>query len=190
METIKIDGVEYQVPAQVAASIRAQKTRIDAAESALREQASKVATAEAKADAATARADAASADLAKEKKARLDAGETAKAEMRARIDLERTAEEVLGAGVKLDGLKDSEIKLQVLKRLDESADLAGKSEAYLAARFDIALESYRAENPALDKVREAAAAPGRREDSADPREKFMRESAAGYQRSLASSIEE
>lgn len=193
MEKIKIDGVEYDVPSQVASTLRSTKARADAAEGALKEVSAKVAAAEAKADTAQAKADAAMADLAGEKKARLDSVEATKAEIRSRIELERTAGDVLGTGVKLDGVKDTEIKVQVLSRLDADFVAAGKSEAYVAARFDIAMEKYRAENPALDALRVAAAAPGKpapRLDDDSPRKEFMKKNAAGYLQPLAGSIEE
>lgn len=193
MEKIKIDGVEYDVPSQVASTLRSTKARADAAEAAAKDVAAKVAAAEARADTAQAKADAAVAEVAKEKKLRLDGAESTKAEVRARLELERTAGDVLGTGIKLDGKSDTEIKVEVLARLDADFAPAGKSEAYVAARYDIALEKHLAENPALDALRVAAAAPGKpapRLDDDSPRKEFMKKNAAGYLQPLAGSIEE
>lgn len=193
MEKIKIDGKEYEIPEQVASHLRAQKARLDAAELAAKDGAGKVAEAQAAADKATARADAAAAEIAKEKQARMDAGAATKAEIRARVELERRAEEILGAGTKLDGLESGAIKLAVLKHLDEAFDGAGKSDAYVEARFDIALEKFLAENPALEQARAAAgtqpgAKPVPRLDDDTPLREFMKASQAEWQKPLSASL--
>jgi hypothetical protein len=140
MKKILINGVGYEVSEQVeqayAAEQSAQKARLDAATQEL-------AGAKAALEREKARADSAAEDLSKEKKLRADAEDPSKIEARvkARLDLESTARKVLGANEKLDGLSEKDLKAKVVQKVYPSAQLAGKSDDYLQARFDAALES-------------------------------------------------
>jgi hypothetical protein len=186
---IKIGGKEFDVADEVGAHLNAQNARLDAAEASSKKSAEEAAVAKRDAEKATARADVAEAELTKEKKARLDEAEKAKAGMRARVALESQASEVLGEDVKLDGLTDVEIKRRVVEHLDE-VDLKGKSDAYIEARYDLAIERLdeREDEPEeredeLDEVRKAAGRKPRREareDEVDPLEKFKRETEQAY----------
>jgi hypothetical protein len=79
-----------------------------------------------------------------EKKDRQDAAdaEQRKAEMRARITLERTAEKLVPFEVakKFDSMSDDEIRSAVIKHRNPALDLKGKSSVYLEARFDSLVE--------------------------------------------------
>lgn len=77
----------------------------------------------------------------------------------ARIQLERKAIKI-APEVKLDGLTDREV---MLAALSTSGDYSAKSDAYVEARFDLALESADAPKP-------AAAKPATREVKVDTRE--------------------
>jgi hypothetical protein len=55
-----------------------------------------------------------------------------------RIALVERARLVLGAEEKFDGLSAREIKERVVKKLDDKADFAGKSDEYVQGRFDAA----------------------------------------------------
>lgn len=77
----------------------------------------------------------------------------------ARIQLERKAIKI-APEVKLDGLSDREV---MLAALSTSGDYSAKSDAYIEARFDLALETAEAPKPAPAK-------PATREVKADTRE--------------------
>jgi hypothetical protein len=95
-------------------------------------QAESEAKLKAETDKEKARADAAESELAKYR-----AAETAAK----RAALESSARGVLGAEQKFDGLNDRAVRELVCKRADAAFDPAGKSDAYIEARFDMALET-------------------------------------------------
>lgn len=96
------------------------------------------------ADKQTARADSLDEELKKEKKAHTDAVSAAPAKVRARMALEQKAAQLLGdkaKSLKLDAADttDDAIKLAVIKEVT-GTDCAGKSPAYIEARYDAAIE--------------------------------------------------
>lgn len=142
MPKINIDGVEVEVSESAAVAINA-KLRADAqaieAEKKAVEQARKDATeAQTKADKEAARADAAEEKL----KERTDAPDVSSL-VKARLDLVSKAMKVLPADqhTKLDAMSDAELKVAVIKQVSPTVNLDGKSEAYVDARFDAALET-------------------------------------------------
>lgn len=84
---------------------------------------------------------------------RKDADEFRKAVLQ-RVELERQASPVLGDDVKLDAMNDLDIRKAVVAKLCPKADLAHKTDAYLEARYDAALESYVADEKGLEKLEE------------------------------------
>ena len=90
-------------------------------------------------DSVTAKLDAATDAGAKEAKEAKDAADF-NAAVKARVALETGASKVLGAEVALDGLSDREIKEKVIATVSNVA-LDAKSDAYVDARYDIALEA-------------------------------------------------
>ncbi len=60
--------------------------------------------------------------------------------VKARVELEKSAEKVLSDEVALDGLTDLEIKKKVIEKLRPETNLDGKSENYVDARFEISIE--------------------------------------------------
>jgi hypothetical protein len=107
--------------------------RADAADKAL--EASKK-----EADKQAARADSLDEELKKEKKAHTDAVTAAPAKVRARMALEQKATVLLGTKApKFDAMDDDSIKLAVIKEVT-GTDCAGKSPAYIEARYDAAIE--------------------------------------------------
>jgi len=131
MAKLKIDGVEYEIADGVANVVQAKLGELEVTRKDAAELKTKLSTVEAERDAAKAeaakRTDA--ADLAK-----------VKAEVRARVQLEEQAGKVLGAEVKLDGQTDDQVRRAVCAKLMPDLKLDGKDEAYVRARFDIALE--------------------------------------------------
>ncbi len=91
-------------------------------------------------DVATARADSLVEELKNEKKARTDAASVAPALVRARVELETKSGPILGKDVKLDALDDRAIHLAVIKHVTGSDIAADKSNDYVAARYDAAVE--------------------------------------------------
>lgn len=90
---------------------------------------------------AEAKADGLEAELKKIKKERTDSADETKFReaVKARIQLEKVAE---AAGVeKFDSMSDTEIKKAVIRIDDEDANLEGKSDDYVQARFDVASKS-------------------------------------------------
>lgn len=75
--------------------------------------------------------------------------------VQARVELLDKARSVMGAEFKADGMTDKAIKLAVLGKLSPALKLDGKSDAYVDARFDTAMEIEQAKNPATEAAREA-----------------------------------
>ncbi|MBA3841188.1 MAG: DUF2213 domain-containing protein [Actinobacteria bacterium] len=91
-------------------------------------------------DAVTARLDSLTEELKNEKKARTDAASATPSLVRARVELETKSGPILGAAVKLDALDDRAIHLAVIKQVTGADVAADKSNDYVAARFDAAVE--------------------------------------------------
>lgn len=135
---MKIAGIEQEVADQAAQLIEKERTDTAAERKADSEKLAKL---QADLDKATARA-----DDAAEKQKKLDEemkGLPAKlkAEAKARADLEHTAREALGEKAKLDGLTDRQVREKVVSQLT-GAKCEGKSDAYVEARFDAAIEAF------------------------------------------------
>lgn len=103
--------------------------------------------AEAERDAEKARADKLEADRDAQKeradkaeKSRTDEAAALPALVRARVDLETKAAPVLGADVKLDAMSDREIRVAVIKAVCDVEVPADKSDEYVSARYDGAIE--------------------------------------------------
>lgn len=105
-----------------------------------------------RADKAEAERDAAKADTAKEK-ARADAAEKSVDEkVMKRIELLDAARTILGADFDPKGKTDREVRTAALAKLDAAATFDGKSDDYVSARFDLAVESVKKDRGALAGV--------------------------------------
>lgn len=156
MKKIRIDGVEYEAGSEQAQAAQiAYQAKLDAEQKTRAEADAKRADADAKRDAEIkalkdlaeknqARADAADEAAKKAAKELKDAPAKVTAELKARMSLEASAKKVLGAkaAAKFDSLDDKAIKLAVLKQTNPDLKLDGKSDAYVDARFDHAIELY------------------------------------------------
>lgn len=128
MFKMKFDEAELEVSEEVAKAIGAERNAT----------AAKLASVQAEVEKVTARADAADAEIAKLKVEVAEAPAKAKAAAEARATLESKAAK-LAPTAKFDGLSD----LEVMRSATEGhtgRKLEGKSEAYVQAAFDIALE--------------------------------------------------
>jgi hypothetical protein len=138
MPKIRLDnGIEYEVTPEV-------KSAFDAIRNDNAELKTKSESAQAIADGLKSRVDAFPSEL---EKARTDAVVAAKA----RIELEKTAAIF---NVDCANKSDVEVKKAVITTIHADADLAGKSDAYIDARFDVAVESKESEG--IAKQRQAA----------------------------------
>jgi hypothetical protein len=152
---VMINGVEYEVTDQVAQAITRErqdvKERLDTAQAEVKSVKGQV-------DKEKARADAAEESLTAEKKARTDAQDPAKMTERvnARVTLLVQAKPVLAPETKYDSMDDKGIKVAVLGKLKPDLKLDGKSDEYIQARYDIAIEDHAKSNPSLDEARRVA----------------------------------
>lgn len=183
MLKIKLDGVECEVTELAAQLIEkervAAKSKVDAAEAQIATAQKAASEAQAKADAAVkatkdaetalqAKLDDATDKLAKSDAALKDATDPAKVRdlIDARVALERVAAEHLD-GVDVAKLSARDIKIALVekaigKKLDAEKS---KSDVYVDARYEAALEQFDAETPHLDAARKAADDPSARKDA-------------------------
>lgn len=139
-----------------------------------------------RADKAEAERDAAKADAAKEK-ARADAAEASvDAKCAARLALLDGARIILGAEYDAKGKTDREVRVAALMKLDATFDAKEKSDDYVNARFDIALESSKKDRGALAAVQTATTPVGgptveksRLDEALEKQEKARSEQSSG-----------
>lgn len=159
---VHLDGLTVQVPKNAAQVVQKSLADRDATIKRLTEESSSL---QARFDGLTEKATKLEADLAA-------APAKFRAEAKARVDLEGRVTKVLGADVKLDGKTDRELREMVLAKLKPKAELVGKDDTYVQARFDSAVEEYTPES-ASDRIGKSlfqqppAGSPQQRQDAAD-----------------------
>ena len=164
LSRVRLDtGLEYQAEAEVVQAfekMRADKVAADAQINELQKQLDSVA-----AERDTLKSQVASAD-----KVRADALEAARAEIKARAILEKSAE-----AFKIDcaDKSDREIKEAVIKSKRADADLSGKSDDYINAAFDLTVELKADE--AMAEQRKAGRADGGEQKPANTYRNFMQQ---------------
>lgn len=129
---VKLDnGIEYDAVPEIGAALTQLRTDVKDAAVALQAEKTKTAKIEAERDSLKARVDAFDAEI---KKAKADG----QAEAAARAKLETVA-----ANFKVDSkdLTERQIKELIVKSVRADADLKDKSDAYIDAAFDIAVEA-------------------------------------------------
>lgn len=102
-------------------------------------------------------------------------------EVKKRVALETAAGTVLGEKVRLDDLSDRQLMEQVVTKLHGSEIDSEKSDDYVRARFDAAIEGYRTGEEALDRFHEIQRKReekereknGERKDAKSARQKFL-----------------
>ncbi len=144
-----------------------------------------------------ARADKAEEDLTAEKKKREDAEDPKAIEtkVRARVELENKADEILAAEIKadefkIDGSSDDEIRSAIVVKLATDPEKAKArvdegDAAYLAARYDAAIEGWKPEdqpNLGLGDVLKARRDAKPRSDVGDARQKMIERNANRWRR--------
>lgn len=174
MTKITLAGQEFEVDQKVADALKAHNDAADKAKSdAVAAETKKIDgkqaeidAAKSNADKAQAKADSLASELEKAKSERKDSltDEQKRAMVKDRIELEKVAA-YLGVE-KADTMSDLELKKAVIVKDAPKADLTGKSEHYVAARFDTVAEQVR-ERADFNKVLGASIASGTRADGAD-----------------------
>lgn len=158
---VKIGSVEFEASEQTAQAFTAELARLQGENTK-----------------AQAKADSLESELTKERAARTDAENPAKLKdaVKARVALERTAGEILGATVKADSMSDDEIRSAVVAKVnpDMAEKVKGKDAGYIAAAFDYAVASFKpAPHASLGAARAGEASVGQAHaDSNDVRKSF------------------
>lgn len=152
-----MEELQKQLAAALAAQAKAE-VRADAAEAERDKIQVEKDVATARADAAEGERDAAKTALEDEKKARADAAEGEPAKIRARIELENKSAPILGtadAPFEPDGKTDRDIKSAVVAKIDgiEAAALSEKSDDYVSARYDMAIDRVEKSEGAMNDLR-------------------------------------
>lgn len=155
---LKLDGLTIEVTPKDAEVI--EKVRQDHAD-ALKAKNSELKAMRDAASEQKARLDAAEEQLVEAKKKLEEEPAKLRAQIGARMKLDAHAAQVLGAEVKLDGKSDREVHELVLQKLAEGKagelKLDGEDDAYVRARFRLAMEGY---TPPSATSRATAAATG------------------------------
>lgn len=149
MRKVTLDGIEYDAAPEVANALAKANARADAAEKELADKQTALDTA----TAAKSKAEA-ERDSLKETAETATNGDSIKAAVKARMELERTATKVLNADDAKDlaNMDDAEIKAKVIAAKFPNANLDGKDDAYVQARFDSVVEMIAGDKTASDQL--------------------------------------
>jgi len=155
MAVIRIDSVDYEAPDQTAQAVRAKldslQNRLDEAEQEKKKLDEEMEKLKAERDQLEEELEKKKAEDEEAEKKRADSIRQA---VRARIALENQARPILGDDFKFDDATDLEIKKAVIQKLSPEAKLDGKSEVYIEARYDAAIELAKdAPNESLARLR-------------------------------------
>lgn len=187
---IRIDGVDFDPSTEAfAQALQKRDEKVAAETAALKAQ---VTAATEKADKAEARADAAAEALEKAQAEIKELPAKLRADMAARAELDAKARSVLGKEAKLDSLTPVDVRRLVLAKLSPDVKLDGKSEAYVEARFDAALETHEKENGQWEREAEKldsdkhGSTENQKIDSDTARANFLKASQAAWKKPLSS----
>lgn len=179
MAVIRIDSVDFEAPPQTAQAVTARldslQRRLDEAEQEkkdLEEEKDKLQAEKDALEEAKAKEDEEREKEDKEAEEKQDA--LIREAVKARVALERQAAPILGSEAKLDELDDLGVKKAVIAKLTPSAKLDDKSDVYIQARYDAAIEAQASQpNSALGQLRHTADAAGSSGKSAQERRDAM-----------------
>lgn len=135
---VRVDGIDVEVATEQGAQLIAKQSK--AHEDALAAKDAEIKKLRTELETTTAKRDALAEEVKKKEDALKAAPEKIRAEMKGRVDLEAAASKVLGKETKFDGLTDRQIREKVLAKSSPDLKLDGKSDEYVAARFDLAIE--------------------------------------------------
>ena len=143
MSKIKLDGIEYDVPAEVESAIKGMTEKADEQKKAFDELSAKFDSAQAEIEKLKADAEKAEADF----KAKFDEA------VKTTIELRETARK---HGVeKADELSNDEIKKAVVSKVHPKLNLDGKSAEYIEVAFDLAKDTEVQHEDAMAEQRKA-----------------------------------
>ena len=141
MKTIRIDGVDYEVGTEAfAQALQKYQAKMDSTIETLSKD---LETKDAEMEKLQAKLDEAGESMKKKDAEIAELPKKLTEKISARSELEAKARKVLGAKAKLDS-DDAKLRLAVIQKINPTFKADGKSEAYIEARFDAALESVRA----------------------------------------------
>jgi hypothetical protein len=134
-----VDGVDYEMSESASQAV---EKSLKALNEKLAESAKQVESAKAESATHSARADGFEAELKKANEALKSAPEQIRAEIKARVELEKLAGTVLGE-TKLDGMDNQAVKVAVVEKLkgDKLDAEKAKNPAYVDAAFDFAMST-------------------------------------------------
>lgn len=159
---VSLDGLEYEAAPEVKKALEKANARADAAEQEREDAKRSHADMKKEYDALQAKMDALKEEMDKMKDERGDAAiaEAAKA----RVSLLTKAGKVIDTAPHLDA-SEREIMEAVIKSRNDKLDLSDKSDDYVSARFDAAIEAVQA---AENGIKEQAKKAGARADASEP----------------------
>lgn len=165
MEKLKLDnGIEYEAAPEVVVAFEAIRADLETARTDKAEAQGKI-------DALTAEVDTLKAEVAKIEQIKADAIAEAKAEIAERAALEVKAEKF---AVKCDGLEARAIKEACIKASRKDADLEGKSDEYIDAAFDLAVELVKDADDKMAGQRKEAGKKDGADDKLSAREMYLK----------------
>jgi hypothetical protein len=145
---IRIDGVEYEVDAQVADAYEAARSRADGLQTQLTTAEAQITTIQSRADSALG-SEAALRSQLTAAQTQLTAAQTELAAandpakradaIKTRVTLEREAAKQLGEATRFDSLTDRQVREQAIQKVDNTIttdDLKSRSDDYVSAMFD------------------------------------------------------
>lgn len=153
LKKIKLDGMEYEAEESVIKALNAEKTRADNAESELNklkeDSKNEISVLTADRDTQKERADKAEEELKTLKENSMDKAKLDEA-VKAKMELLKNAEM---AGVEVKGDEsDVDLKKSIIKKVFPKANLDGKDETYIQARYDGAVENLGDENDSQSRM--------------------------------------
>ena len=186
MVKVIIKGVEYEVPEAVAARFDAaddSKEELAKLEKGLADAKAEMEKEKARADSLQEKADAESS----EDKKREDA-ETFRKAVDARVKLVTAASALVDDETKerLDSISDADIKKAVVLAASPKADLDGKDDVYVSARFDMVMEDEATREDTASAANKASKSGGKPDDDKDrldassARERMIEATASAY----------
>ena len=135
MAAVNLDGLTYDAAPEVAKAFEKLSAELETART---DAAKSKADMQKEYDELKAKADALKEEMDKLKEDRSDAAIAAK--VQERLSLEREAGKLV-KDAKFDGLSDREVMVAAIKQQRENFDAEGKSDDYIKASFDMAIES-------------------------------------------------
>lgn len=172
LRTIQIDSVDYEADENVIKALKAAEAKVDSLGADVKKAQEKATSVEAEKDALQAKLDSAEKKVKELEEAKVDEAQINEL-VNARVALLNSAKEA-GVEVKAD-MSEMDVQKAVINKVYPDTKLDDKSEAYIMARFDCAMEDLPKEKDADASVRQANAdtAPVEKQDSADDARKAM-----------------